>query len=260
MQKTKINYLTHTWNPTHGCSPIATGCLNCWAETMSKRLAGQGVKGYSKDEPFKVVCCPEKLNEPLKKKKPSRIGVSFMGDLFHKNITRKMFHYIDDIFEIMAAAKQHIFFILTKRPDEMLRWYQLTNILGGGDYYKNIWLGVSVSTQEDADRLIPILLQIPAAVRFVSAEPMLEPVDLKLHDYCVSGNHHSVRRTFLDWIIIGCESSPKRRPCKTEWIENLAQQCEVAGVPCFIKQAEINGKVISMPEINGRVWNQYPKP
>jgi len=110
----------------------------------------------------------------------------------------------------------------------------------------NLWLGVSISTQVDADNLIPILLKIPAAARFVSVEPMLGPVDLKQY-------------LSLNWVVIGSESGPNRRPCKIEWIENLVKQCIYAKIPIFVKKAEINGKFVSMPKIMGRVWDQFPE-
>jgi len=178
-----------------------------------------------------------------------------MGDIAHEKVSDDQ---RDTIFGVMCAASWHTFVVLTKRPDELLRWYNSTDILGAGDFYPNIWVGVSISTQEDANRLIPVLLQIPAAVRIVSAEPCLGNINLGLRAYAVSRHSHSVRRSFIRGIIIGCESGPKRRPCKIEWIENLVGQCIDAKVSAFVKQAEIDGKVVSMPKIMGRVWDQLP--
>lgn len=179
MNKTDIEYLDYTWNPTHGCSPVSEGCRNCWAKTMSKRLAGMNVKGYSKDDPFKVVCCDWKLNEPLQIKKPSIIGVSFMGDLFHTNIFGK---FINEVWMRMFNNQKHTFIVLTKRPENLYKWTMLAasckHWRDSEIWPDNIWLGVSVENQRTADERIPILLEIPAKVKFVSVEPMFSEVNI----------------------------------------------------------------------------------
>jgi len=286
LNKTGIEYLDYTWLPTHGCSHSGSpGCDNCWAKAMSIRLAGMGVKGYDKTVPFKVVTCPERLNEPLKVKKPSRIGVSFMGDLFHNDVP---FEFIKKIWNIASAARQHTFLFLTKRPKRML---EFTQYMAGMDdisiahWPRNCWLGVSCENQRTADERIPILLQIPADVRFVSVEPMLGEVDLEpympniicdgcgaflssageiheiLHDvsdrfpeYCGCGKYWRG----LDGIFCGCESGQNRRSVDIKHIRNLKDQCVDAGVPFFLKQMEVNGKVVKMPELDGRRWDQLP--
>lgn len=272
MNKTNIEYLDYTWNVTHGCSKICIGCRNCWAELMAKRLAAMGVPGYDKDDPFKVTFCPDRLNEPFKIKKPSRIGVSFMGDLFHEDIKYNELEKI--FFQMVYPANIHTYLILTKRPSNMLeflRQYSDYNIISN-----NIQFGISISTQKDADEMIPILLQIkamfPNLIVFVSVEPMLERIDLTWINHgrvtiidCLEGYHgfptpHEKCQK-IDWVIIGNENAPKnkRRDCKLEDIEDLVQQCESAGIPVFVKQAVINGKLVKMPEINGKVYDQYPK-
>jgi len=246
MGTTSIEYLDYSWNPiAMRCTPIFEGCANCWHLRMADRLKenqysfGHKIReAYAGEGP--PVLVESRLNDPMKVKKPSVIGVQFMGDLFLDGITIKM---IQLIFNMMKVCQRHTFVLLTKRPWNMKYWFGLLTF----DWpIENLWIGVSVSTQVDADNLIPILLQIPDVMQFVSVEPMLGPVDLKQY-------------LSLDWIIIGCESGPKRRPCKLEWIEDLVKQCIYAKIPIFVKQTEINGKVVSMPKIMGRVWDQFPE-
>lgn len=259
MNRTKIEYLTHTWNPTHGCSHAGSpGCDHCWARVMSIRLAGMGVKGYSKDEPFKVVPNLEKLGEPMSLKKPSRIGVSFMGDLFHEDLKNEIISWVQTT---MNFCPRHTFVILTKRPERMKRYFE------DCPPHPNCWLGVSVENQRTADERIPVLLQIPATVHFVSVEPMLSEIDLgefqpfRGNKY-KKGSFDSVLGILsgnIRWVICGCESGQNRRECKEEWIVNLVDQCIETGTPFFLKQMEIYGKVVKMPELDGIVWDQYPE-
>lgn len=237
MNKTGIEYLDYTWNPMHGCSRASTGCKKCWAEKMSQRLAGMGVNGYSKEDPFKVVCLPDKLNEPSTVKKPSRIGVSFMGDLFHKDVQDS---FINDIWETMMINDQHTYQILTKRPERMKEW--IDKHIYDQSAFKNIWLGVSVENQEQADKRIPILLQIPAAVRFLSVEPMLERMDLSF--WFSHGKPDEPEGWGIDQVICGAESGAGARPMNPEWARDLRDQCKYAGTPIFIKQLQINGRLI----------------
>lgn len=186
MGKTKIEWTEYSWNPVTGCTPASEGCQNCYAKRMATRLKGR--YGYPEDEPFKVTLHPEKLKEPLKWKKPRRVFVCSMGDLFHEQVPDE---YIAKVWEVMSNASQHTFLVLTKRPQRMkdflarLGWYihdrdgyPMEAVLDEGGKYtlKNVWLGVTAENQQRADERIPILLQIPAAVRFVSIEPMLGPV------------------------------------------------------------------------------------
>lgn len=171
-----------------------------------------------------------------------------MGDLFHDQVPEG---YIDSILEIIAACPQHIFLVLTKRPQNINRkMYEPTNEvpfreLGGGDYLPNLWLGVSVENQKAANERIPILLQTPAAVRFVSAEPMLEPIYLRPYDDFSDSGHgrrwlgtscNAARSKGIDWVVCGGETGPGARPVHPDWVRNLVLQCKDAGVPIFIKQ------------------------
>ncbi|GAG05438.1 unnamed protein product, partial [marine sediment metagenome] len=170
---TKIEWASESWNPITGCTPISEGCANCYAKKMAQRLKGRF--GYPEDEPFRVTFHPDKLDQPLKWRKPRHIFVVSMGDLFHPGI---LWSDNQEIWEIMAKCPQHTFMILTKRVERMRIF--LTEDLN----YKlplplpNVYLGVTAENQQRADERIPILLQIPAAKRFVSIEPMLGPVDL----------------------------------------------------------------------------------
>lgn len=229
MNKTSIEYLDFTWNPVTGCTPVSDGCAHCWARAM------HGRKMWG-DRPFsEVTLHPERLEEPLRRKKPARIGVCLMGDLFHDKVPDG---FIDRVFDVMLQC-DHRFFVLTKRPERMESYFTgflypalLPNVL------KNLWLGVSVENQATADERIPLLLRTPAAVRFVSLEPMLEYVNLT----CVSDLYFDALYGFnegkekIDWVICGGESGPKARPMKEEWARSVRDQCKVAGVPFFMKQ------------------------
>lgn len=231
-----------SWNPVSGCDPVSEGCKNCWAERMARRLAGRC--GYPEaPDHFNVTLHPDRLDQPLRWKKSRRVFVSSMGDLFHKDVP---FHFIEQIFYMMAKANQHTYQLLTKRPQRMLevvRQIEDTQHDRFDDLFPNVWLGVTAENQERADERIPILLQTPAAVRFVSVEPMLGPVDMW------DGNSEAwpLAESGLDWIIIGCESGPNRRPIKLEWAVDVIRKCKPAGVPVFVKQLDINGKVSKNP-------------
>ncbi len=240
MNRTGIDYLNYTWNPTHGCSPISPGCANCWAHAMSKRLAGMGVGGYDKAEPFRVTYHPDRLVEPLKLRKPARIGVSFMGDLFHEYVHDG---FIRRVIEITAETAQHQYLILTKRPTRMRKYFHEYGFEGHGE---NLELGVTV---ENADCLwrVDELLKIPAAVRFVSLEPLLGPVNIRPLLACARCGISGV-----DWVIVGCEKGPGRRRCDLDWIRGILYDCRNADVPCFVKQIEVDGRVSSDP-------NEWPE-
>ncbi len=209
----KIEWCDKSWNIITGCSPISEGCQNCYAKRMAYRLKGR--YGYPKDDPFRVTFHPDRLDEPLHWKKPSRIFVVSMGDIFHDDVDG---FCLSAIWSIIERAYWHTFLILTKRPE---RWKRLTPPLPP---YKNIFFGVSIENQQTADERIPILLQIPAAKRFVSVEPILGSVNLgKLSD------------PNIGWVICGGETGPKARPMHPDWARSLRDQSKVAGVPFFFK-------------------------
>ncbi len=240
MAQTKIEWCDKSWNPVTGCSPVSEGCLNCYAKRMAYRLKGR--YGYPKDDPFKVTFHPDRLNEPLHWKKPSRIFVVSMGDIFHDDVDG---FWLSAIWSIIERCYWHTFLILTKRPQ---RWEPLIPQL---PLYKNLWFGISCEDQKTADERIPILLQIPAAKRFVSVEPMLGPVDfgnlwlgeerkvdcggcsstpVRGQPYCPGHEAGGI-----DWVICGGETGPHARPVHPDWVRSLKGQCQVSGVPFFFK-------------------------
>jgi protein gp37 len=266
---TNIEWATKVWNPTRGCSRVNEGCRNCYAERQAIRHAGpggsyEGLVEISKHGPRwtgEVRLIEEKLGEPLDWKKPQRIFVNSMSDLFHEKLGWE--RDIDRVWNVMAACKLHSFLVLTKRAENMRDyvqdWYRRSRVQA----LQNIWLGVSVEDQATADERIPLLLEAPAAVRFVSYEPALAPVAFREDwlrgqflecpdetqdestdpcmgcpgwsgpggDYC-----GAVRGPHLDWVIVGGESGPRARPFDITWAYAALRQCREAGVACFVKQ------------------------
>lgn len=261
--KSKIQWTDATWNPIRGCSKVSEGCRNCYAEGVAARFSGPGMpyEGIAKEGRWtgQVRMIQEHLRDPLLWKKPRRIFVNSMSDLFHESLTDDQ---IDKVFAVMALAEQHQFQVLTKRPDRMLtyfndelRWPMIEGAAQGIYFERtgerpeewlaingplsNVWLGVSVEDQQTADERIPLLLETPAALRFISAEPLLGPLDLKVwwlrQEYLMSNPPKPLGRP-LDWVIVGGESGPGARPFDIEWCRKLAIQCTSAHVPIFIKQ------------------------
>jgi len=255
MAKTKIEWAERTWNPITGCTKISAGCKNCYAERMSKRLAGR--YGYDKDNPFKVTFHPNRLEEPLRWRKPQMVFVCSMGDLFHEDVPED---WINRVFAVMALCPQHTFLVLTKRPERMKMfiedYYAYESPSGdeqGVHTQANVWLGVTAENQEMADKRIPILLQTPAAKRFVSVEPMLGVVDLtQTHTDSNAITLNALTGipydwdyeqwipeddigSKLDWVICGGETGHGARPMHPDWARGLKDQCVNAGVPFFFK-------------------------
>ena len=262
---TKIEWADESWNPVTGCTKVDEGCRNCYAERMSKRLAGRC--GYPADDPFRVTLHPDRLNKPLHWKKPRRVFVNSMSDLFHKDVPDG---FIDQVFAVMALASEHEFMILTKRPERMRGWFdRIRNYgdekpfgrrIGEGKYIAsqysawidaeefypwplpNVWLGVSVHDQKSADERIPILLQTPAAHRFVSQEPALGAVDFRRSTHIGFANRQReqgigyAEATKLHLIITGGESGPGARPMHPDWVRSIRDQCAAAGVKFVHKQ------------------------
>lgn len=230
MSETKIPWTNRTWNPVTGCTPVSAGCKNCYARTMARRLKAMGVEKYRNE--FAVTCHPECLDEPLHWRKPRMVFVCSMGDLFHKDVPDE---FIEETYSTMYESTQHTFQVLTKRPERMLDFHSKSMYLLNAPF-ENLWIGTSAENQPTFDDRIRHLLPIPAAVRFVSLEPLLSPIDIP----------PSVLKQ-ISWVIVGCESGPKRRPCRIEWIQSIVQQCDEAGVPVFVKQISINGRVSRNP-------------
>ena len=274
MADTKIEWAEKTWNPVTGCTPISEGCQNCYAKRMAKRLAGRC--GYPKDDPFQpVLHSAEVIKQPQKWKKPCKIFVCSMSDIFHESLP---FWMIDEVIDSCMIADWHIYMFLTKRPQQAYKYFNSTSNRMENFQKLNAMLGVTAENQARADERIPILLQIPAAVRFVSLEPMLSKISLARYlkwplckHWNANGNPDEYGKyrwekqalvaagwTGIDWVICGGESGPGARPMHPDWARNLRDQCRAAGVPFFLKQMHVDGKLIKMPELDGRRWGEMP--
>jgi protein gp37 len=245
---TGIEWTDATWNPVAGCSRVSEGCRNCYAERFSVRFSGPGQRyeGLVKSTPSgprwtgKMQLVPQALDQPLRWKRPRRIFVNSMSDLFHEGLA------LDDIlrvFEVMVKAKHHTFQVLTKRPERVLEFVRTFGLYpvgpngetgSGSKWPANVWIGVSVENQAAADDRIPLLLKVPAAVRFLSCEPLLGHVDLLFAAY--DGSESFGQMPGLHWVIAGGESGPGARPMHPQWARSLRDQCASAGVPFFFKQ------------------------
>ena len=272
----KIEWTDEVWNPVTGCTKVSQGCKHCYAERVAERFW----KGRAFTD---VQCHPERLDQPLRWRKPRRVFVNSMSDLFHEDVPAE---FIDRVFAVMALSPQHTFQVLTKRPARMLEWARAATLerlaesiptpsdlpkctfemrarltgeppTAAAMYHArrpawplpNVWLGVSVEDQATADERVPLLLQTPAAVRFVSYEPALGPVDFEpwltaspsaaFLSGKVSPEMPAWTRlgsTALNWIIAGGESGPNARPAHPDWFRSVRYQCQAAGAPFFFKQ------------------------
>lgn len=263
----RIEWTDATWNPVTGCTKVSQGCKNCYAERDWARLVH--LPAYQGRKFTDVACHPERTDQPLWWNRPRRVFVNSMSDLFHESVPDS---FIDRVFVVMAMCPRHTFQILTKRPARMLAYMRrldypsrltgiMERVIGYTDAHQkilltslpiaNVWLGVSVEDQATADERIPLLLQTPAAVRWISAEPLLGPIGLSRWVFdrekaiidCMNGpsacnfdQADSVVPYPLDWVVAGGESGPKARPTHPDWFRSLRDQCKAAGVPFLFKQ------------------------
>jgi protein gp37 len=223
-----------TWNPVTGCTQISPGCDHCYAQTFAERF--RGVPGNYYEVGFDLTLRPGKLDLPLRWKRPRMIFVNSMSDLFHEQIPES---YIRQVFEVMVQADWHTFQVLTKRPKRMA---ELADRL---PWPRNVWAGSSVELDRYAWRANHYLRQIPAAVRFVSAEPLLGPLP-------------SLELDHLQWVITGGETGARHRPCDPDWVRNLRDRCQEHKVAFFHKQwggrsPKANGRLL-----DGRIWEEMP--
>ena len=241
--QSRIEWTEQTWNPTVGCTKVSPGCKHCYAETMARRLKAMGVQGYENE--FRLTLMPDRLAEPLERRKPTVYFVNSMSDLFHEKVP---FEYVHRIFDVMAHAPQHTFQILTKRAQRMAEFCR------GIKVPANAWLGVSVENRRHGVPRFDVLRTVDARVRFLSVEPLLE--DLGAID--LDG---------IQWVIVGGESGHKARPMRKEWVDRVKQQCDQAEVAFFFKQWGAWGtdglkrsKKANGREYRGRVWDAMPIP
>lgn len=290
-----------TWNPIRGCSRLSPGCGGanhqggCYAEKIAARFSGPGqpFEGFAERSAHggrwtgKMGLVDDMLTLPLRWKKPRRVFVNSMSDLFHENLPDDA---IDKVFAVMALAPQHTFQVLTKRADRMRDYCTRIDKEPVRDTVRrivaawpgnapvpheivfplpNVWLGVSVEDQERADERIPDLLATPAAIRFLSCEPLLGPVDLMevIPNPMIWSPVHGMTR-LLDWVIVGGESGPNSRPFALEWARSIVAQCKAVGVSCFMKQLgakpvdrpspQFCHEPIKLQDRKGGDWSEWP--
>jgi len=254
---TKIEWTDETWNPIHGCTPISPGCKNCYAKRMAHRLAGR--HGYPEaPNEFDVTLRPDRLEQPLKWRKARRVFVCSMSDLFHEDVPD---HFIESIWQKMFLASHHTFQILTKRPQRVFDIVsKFENLLGDKVVLPNVHLGVTAENQAAADERIPLLLETPAAVRFLSAEPLLGAIDIRQYLYSSAVTTHRERGAAhiayrkLDLVITGAETGPGKREMKLDWARSLRDQCQATGVSYFFKKDSDGNRLL-----DGRLWEEMPE-
>jgi protein gp37 len=284
---TAIEWTDETWNPVVGCTKVSQGCKYCYAKTLHDKRHKAAIAGKAVHpqylQPFETVqLMPDRLEAPLRWRKPRRVFVNSVSDLFHEDVPDE---FLQRVFVIMARTPQHTYQILTKRPERMLNFFMRRALVETHDDLfwlaanrwplPNVWLGVSVEDQKAADDRIPLLLKVPAAVRFLSCEPLLGPIDL--FGWLCEPTDETYRllskwygpdgfdetgsqpeRQFklrapcpLDWVIIGGESGKDARDCDLRWIASLVAQASLAGARPFVKQLG------SSPIMNYYDWLQY---
>jgi len=273
MGATTIGWTDETWNPVTGCTKVSAGCKHCYAERITERWG----RDFAKIELHE-----SRLRQPLTWKKPRMVFVNSMSDQFHESVP---FEFIDKCFAAMACSRRHRYQILTKRPARMAEYlcrkgvaeniaWTTNFVIKQESHYgesvpwplPNVWLGTSVENQAAADERIPHLLRCPAAVRFLSVEPLLGPVNL---GDCEAWHTEdtgalppgSDPRLDIDWVIIGGESGPGHRPMQIDWLRSIVDQCKAAGVPVFVKQ-DSGPRPGQQGRIPDDIWalKEFPKP
>ena len=244
-----IEWTDETWNPVTGCTRVSPGCDHCYMFALYPRLTAMGVPGYEY-RPEQVQTLPDRLGAPLRWPKPRRVFVNSMSDVFHPHVP---YEFVTQMFDVMREASEHrghVFQVLTKRPGRAVGWWEKNQERYGGEWPAGVWIGTSVESQKYAPR-ISVLARLPAPVRFVSAEPLLGPVDLRrwLH----AGD--------LKWVIAGGESGRSARPMELEWARSLRDQCHEADVAFFLKQlGGRRGKRSGEDAVlDGHLWHEYPQ-
>ena len=275
--KSAIEWTDATWNPTTGCTKVSPACAHCYIErTPPFRVRGRKfVNGH-----IPLELHEDRLDAPLKRRKPTMYFVNSLSDLFHDDVPDA---FIDRVFAVMALAEKHTFQVLTKRADRMLDyirsrpacdpghvaiWTEQGPVerdgVSEGMKYRvmwplpNVWLGVSVENQRFADERIPLLLQTPAHVRFLSCEPLLGPLNLS---QALPSRRHVLpmwAQDQVDWVIVGAESGPNVRPTDPAWVRSVRDQCVAASVPFFFKQWGGRTSKSGGRDLDGRTWDEMP--
>ncbi len=231
--KSKIEWTDSSWNPVTGCTKLSSGCLNCYAYTMAKRLKAMGNRRYINE--FQVTLHWDLLDRPLKWKKPRRIFVNSMSDLFHDDVSLE---FIQRVFETMNTTPWHTYQILTKRSERLVELSSKLN------WTPNIWQGVSIENEAVINR-VSDLIKVPSQIRFLSLEPLIGPLlGLNLDK--------------IDWVIVGGESGPGSRPMEQDWVRNIRDMCVHDEVPFFFKQWGGTQKHKTGRVLDGRTWDEYP--
>ena len=234
MKNSEIGWTTHTWNPVTGCTQVSPGCDNCYAMAIAENK--RGTKAFP--DGFDITLRGHKLLEPLTWRDPALVFVNSMSDLFHAGIPTD---FLAGIWNTMLKADRHIYQVLSKRPHRAARVIQEMRL----PLPEHIWIGTSIEYQTLAESRIPALLSIPSAVRWLSCEPLLGPLDLA--EYLPD----------LEWVVDGGESGPRRRPADYSWFRSIRDQCATAGVPYLHKQG--NHRYPGRDrELDGRTWDEYP--
>lgn len=238
---TRIEWTEQTWNPVTGCTKVSPGCKHCYAESMARRLQAMGASGY--DNGFELSLMTDRIEQPLRRQKPTIYFVNSMSDLFHEGIPSS---FLDRVFSVIKSTPHHTYQILTKRSSRMHEYFSRRIVP------TNVWLGVSVEDKKHGVPRISDLRDIGATVRFISAEPLLEDLE-------------EIDLTGIHWVIVGGESGPKARPMKTEWVDSIYRQCQHSGTSFFFKQWGgwgADGKRRAKKEngrtFNGRIWDEMP--
>ena len=236
--KTTIEWTDATWNPVRGCTKVSPGCKFCYAETFSERF--RGVTGHPFEKGFDLRLVPERLGDPFKWRRPRKIFVNSMSDLFHEEVPTS---YIAQVGRVMEMANWHSYQVLTKRHDRLQRL--LSGELKWLSVLPHVWFGVSVENRQHGIPRIESLRATPAAVRFLSVEPLLESLG-------------AVDLSGMDWVIAGGESGPRSRPLEELWVLELLGQCRRHRVPFFFKQWGGRNKHLTGRELQGRTFDEFP--
>lgn len=236
--RSSIEWTDATWNPVRGCTKVSPGCKNCYAEAFAERF--RGVAGQAYEQGFELRLVPEKLQEPLRWRKPRTVFVNSMSDLFHEGVPDE---YVGQVAEVMRRADWHTYQVLTKRSERMRDL--LNTKLRAFASLPHVWWGVSVEDKKFGLPRVGHLREAPAAVRWLSVEPLLEdlgPLDLE----------------GIRWVVVGGESGPRARPLRAEWARSVRDQCRAVNVPFFFKQWGGVRKGEAGRELDGRVHDDMP--